>query len=72
MNRRERRQRRIARAYLDRNMGVPIAGACRDCQAYAVAVAASESRVIVNIYHSAGCPAAAGIVPWAPVPSEAS
>ncbi|MFN8043037.1 MAG: hypothetical protein U0S13_06765 [Mycobacterium sp.] len=42
--------------------------ACLDCGAGAELVLLPGKKMVSHIWHDDGCPAAAGIVPWSPVP----
>lgn len=45
-----------------------LTGGCRDCDGDAAIVVMPGHRAIGHVFHSTGCPAAAGITAWQPVP----
>lgn len=82
MNRRERREAqrtdtttRRLRA-LERSVeitGKPgvihgLTDACRDCTAGGEVILLPGKRIVSRVHHDRGCPAAAGITQWEPVP----
>jgi hypothetical protein len=42
--------------------------ACRDCTAGGELILLPGNRMISRVFHDDGCPAAAGVTQWEPVP----
>ena len=82
MNRKQRRQARSSDPMAKRiralerrveSTGLPglihgMTDACRDCTAGGELILLPGNRMVSRIFHDDGCPAAAGITQWAPVP----
>ena len=82
MNRRQRRQAQRTDATTRRiralerrvaSTGLPglihgMTDACRDCTAGGELILLPGNRMISRVFHDEGCPAAAGITQWEPVP----
>ena len=82
MNRKQRRQAQRTDATTRRiralerrveSTGLPglihgMTDACRDCTAGGELILLPGNRMISRVFHDEGCPAAAGITQWAPVP----
>jgi hypothetical protein len=47
-----------------------LTAACRDCTATGGFVLLPGRRVLGQVWHEPGCPAASGITPWSPVPLD--
>ena len=82
MNRKQRRQAQRTDATTRRiralerrveSTGLPglihgMTDACRDCTAGGELILLPGNRMVSRIFHDDGCPAAAGITQWEPVP----
>jgi hypothetical protein len=82
MNRKQRRQAQRTDATTRRiralerrveSTGLPglihgMTDACRDCTAGGELILLPGNRMISRVFHDEGCPAAAGITQWEPVP----
>lgn len=55
------------RRYLDGMAGQRLAGGCRDCHGHAQVRREPDGEHTLHVWHQCGCPAAAGVIPWAPV-----
>ena len=82
MNRKQRRQAQRTDATTRRiralerrveSTGLPglihgMTDACRDCTAGGELILLPGNRMISRVFHDDGCPAAAGVTQWEPVP----
>ncbi len=64
MNRRQRRRRAQVISNLLAARGRRFANACLDCAATAAIGMDDGGRIALHVYHSATCPAVAGLVPY--------
>jgi hypothetical protein len=74
--RRAERQRRNGRRIVDAISAgrrvVGLTGACSDCGATGALQPLGDGRVLGEVFHDAGCPAANGVVSWRPTAVGAS